>query len=256
MSELREGIIQNEFEVYFQPKVNFTSGKVAQVEALARWHHPAKGFMPPNQFVPLAEETGHIKKLTLWLLEKSIEQCSQWYQNNLPIGVSVNLSVKDLLNKNLTTHIKELIKKYNIDPAWLTLEITESAFMHDPNSAIAAINKLSEIGVLFSIDDYGTGYSSLSYLRKIPVHELKIDQSFIQEITRLDRVNHIVRSTIELGHSLQISVVAEGVEDMDTYDLLKEMGCDLGQGYLFSHPISSKDFSQWLQRSRWGIGGK
>lgn len=253
MSELRDGITQNEFEMYFQPQIHLATSKIVQVEALVRWQHPKKGFMPPLLFIPLAEETGHIKKLTLWVLEKSIAQCSVWHKNNIPLGVSINLSVKDLLNKDLYAYISHLLQMHPLDPQWITLEITESSFMHDPDSAIAAIRKLSQLGVHFSVDDFGTGYSSLSYLKKIPVKELKIDKSFTEDIKNNERVARLARCTIDMGHSLDLKVVAEGIEDMETYQMLKGFGCDLGQGYLFSKPISSAELSAWLKTSSWGL---
>lgn len=253
MSELREGLSQNELEVYYQPKVSVQTGRIVQVEALARWNHPTKGFMSPGLFIPLAEETGHIKKLTLWLIEQSFEQCRLWHEQNLKIGVSLNLSVKDLLNNELIPYISNLLHNSPVEPKWFTLEITESAFMADPEHAMHAIRTLAGMGLQFSIDDFGTGYSSLSYLKKIPVHELKIDQSFIRDVTKDEKVGRLVDSTIHLGHSLDMIVVAEGIEDQAVYDQLKAYGCDIGQGYLFSKPLSSKDFLKWIHESPWGL---
>lgn len=253
MSELRDGLAQNEFEMYYQPKISLESDKIVQVESLVRWQHPVKGFMPPQLFIPLAEETGHIKKLTMWLLDKGFSQCSEWHKQKIPLGVSINLSVKDLLNKALIPYIKELIEQYKVNPSWLTLEITESAFMLDPESAIAAICKLHEVGLQFSIDDFGTGFSSLSYLKKIPVHELKVDKSFTEDIVKNEKVAEIVHSTVHLAHNLNMVVVCEGVEDMETYEKLKHFGCDIGQGYLFSKPIATKALMEWLHISPWGI---
>lgn len=253
MSELREGLGQNEFQVFYQPKVNLTSNKVTQVEALIRWFHPTRGEMTPDQFIPLAEETGHLKKLTLWLLEKSIIQASTWQAQSLRLGASVNLSVKDLLNKQLPEYISGLIKDHHLNPELLTLEITESAFMREPESAILATKKLIQLGVNLSIDDYGTGYSSLNYLKKLPVNEIKLDKSFTQDILQHERVAHIVQSTIRLGHSLGMQVVAEGVNDEDTLNMLKQFGCDMGQGFYFSQPLPLDDFSKWLTTSRFGI---
>jgi EAL domain-containing protein (putative c-di-GMP-specific phosphodiesterase class I) len=167
--------------------------------------------------------------------------------------VSINLSVKDLLNKALLPYIKQLLNDYPLDPKWITLEITESAFMYDPENAILAIKALHALGLRFSVDDFGTGYSSLSYLKQIPINELKIDQSFTRDIAKIDKVARLVHATVLLGHSLDMKVVAEGIEDQETFDILKEFGCDLGQGYLFSQPISSKDFLTWLRESKWGL---
>lgn len=253
MSELREGLAQNEFEVYYQPKVSIEKGRIEQVEALIRWQHSIKGFMPPDQFIPLAEETGNIKKLTFWLIEKTFIQCKTWHRQGVPLLISINLSVKDLLNKRLVDYIASMLKEHEVDPAWIIFEIVESAFMYDPENAMKAIHKIKELGVEFSIDDYGTGYSSLSYLKKLPVNEIKIDKSFVQEITRSERVAHIVRSTIELGHNVGMRIVCEGLSDNATYEMLKTFKCDLGQGYFFSQPLSLKEFTQWLKISPWGI---
>lgn len=253
MSELREGLSQNQFAVFYQPKVNLMTGKATQVEALIRWQHPVKGFMSPEKFIPLAEETGHIKKLTFWLIEKAIAQCQQWHQQQIPLGISLNLSVKDLLNKKLPNHVKQLIKEYGIDPNKITFEITESAFMHEPALVASVIHKLKTLGVNFSLDDFGSGFSSLKYLMQLAVNELKIDKSFIQEITQSERVARIVESTIQLAHSINMTVVAEGLIDQKTLNILKNFDCDLGQGFLFCEPLPLPDFTQWLQTSSWGI---
>lgn len=253
MSELREGLTQNEFEVYYQPKVDIATGHVVQVEALARWNHPTKGFMSPGLFIPLAEETGHIKKLTLWLLDQSFKQCQEWHEKQIKIGISINLSVKDLLNPELIPYLEKLLEESPIEPHWYTMEITESAFMADPEHAMEAIRVLAKKGLKFAIDDFGTGFSSLSYLKKIPVHELKIDQSFTRDIAQNDKVGRLVDSTIHLGHSLDMIVVAEGIEDQNVFDILKSYGCDIGQGYLFSKPLSASDFTKWVRSASWGL---
>jgi len=253
MSELREGLHQNEFQVYYQPKIDLKTDKISQVEALIRWIHPVKGFMTPALFIPMAEETGHIKRLTIWTVEQGIIQCAKWHKENIPLSVSLNLSVKDLLNRELYDCLTQITKDNHVDPKWITLEITESAFMHEPESAMAAFRKLRGFGFQFSIDDFGTGFSSLSYLKQMQVNELKVDQSFIKDITQHERVANLVKSAIELGHSLDMEVVAEGVEDIATYELLKEFNCDIGQGYLFSKPLSVKDLDEWMKSSEWGI---
>lgn len=253
MSELKEGIQNDELVVFYQPKVDLKTDRIIQVEALVRWIHPYKGFMSPSLFVPLAEETGHIKKITLWLISKAFEQCAIWEKKKIPIQISLNLSVKDLLNRNLFSTISNLIHTHQINPTNITFEITESAFMQDPDNALGAIKKLKGLGFSFTIDDFGTGYSSMSYLKQLPVNEIKIDKSFIQDITRSSRDAQIVRSTIELGHSLELKVVAEGIEDEDAYELLKSFNCDIGQGYYMSKPMSLKELDEWLNTSQWGL---
>ncbi len=252
MGELREGLAQNECQVFYQPKVNLKNNQVTQVEALIRWFHPIKGEMDPSEFIPLAEETGHLKKLTFWLLEKAVLQLSQWQQQHINLGISVNLSVKDLLNKKLPIHVAHLIKEHPINPALLMLEITESAFMREPQIAIDATRRLLQLGVKLSIDDFGTGYSSLSYLKKISAQELKLDKSFTQDIIHDERVAQIVQSTIRLGHSLGMEVVAEGIINENTYKMLKHFSCDLGQGYYFSQPLPLDAFHTWLKTSAFG----
>lgn len=253
MTELRDGLAQNEFEIFYQPKIALNTSRIVQVESLIRWRHPIRGFMQPDAFIPLAEETGHIKKLSIWLLEQTFIQQQAWQKENLNIGVSINLSVKDLLNKELIPFSKGLIEKYQIDPATITLEITESSFMHDPEKATEAIQQLTQIGFHFSIDDFGIEYSALSYLKRLTVHELKIDKSFIEEITKQERVAKLVEAIIKLGHSLNVKIVAEGIEDLETYEKLKSLNCDLGQGFLFCEAISAQEFLRWLKTSPWGI---
>lgn len=252
MSELREGLSQNEFEVYYQPKINLAKGSIVAVESLIRWQHPLKGFLTPDKFIPMAEETGHIKKLSLWLIEQSVKQCKAWHDQGIEIEVAINLSVKDLLNKELPQYIQGLIAKYNVKAHHLIFEITESAFMLDPESAIAAIKKLKTFDVQISIDDFGTGYSSLRYLKSMPIDELKIDQSFTRDVIHDRKSAEIVRSTIELGHRIGLRIVAEGLSDQETHELLQTFSCDLGQGYLFSKPQSMSDLSDWLKHSPWG----
>lgn len=253
MSELREGLQQDEFEVYYQPKIDLNSEHVSQVEALIRWHHPYKGFMPPNLFIPMAEETGHIKKLTFWVLNKVFAQSATWQSKNISLKISINFSVKDLLNKSLLSYVASLIEKYKVSPENIIFEITESAFMQDPDNALEAIKNLRTLGFHFSIDDFGTGYSSLSYLKILPVSELKIDMAFIREIATNNRDAQIVKSTIELGHGLDLTIVAEGVEDEASVKILKSFGCDMGQGYYFAKPLPIKELEEWLMNSKWGI---
>ncbi len=253
MSELRDGINQNEFRVFYQPKVDLTKGHITQVETLIRWFHPRRGDMCPQDFIPLAEETGHLKNLTFWLLEKGIIQCRAWEQAGTPLGVSVNLSVKDLLNRKLPDYVAALIKEHQLTPSLLTLEITESAFMREPKSAITASGKLLHLGVNLSIDDFGTGFSSLSYLKQLPVNELKLDKSFIQDILHVERDAKIVESTINMGHTLGMHIVAEGVSDESTLNMLKDLKCDLGQGFYFAEPLPIEALTAWLSTSPWGF---
>lgn len=248
MSELRDGLAQNEFEIVYQPKVDLVSGYTRQAEALIRWQHPTKGQIPLSQFMPLAEKTGHIKKITDWLMHNAFQQCKKWQEENKRLKLSLNLSIQDILDKKLPDFINGLLQTYQINPECIMFEITESAFMHDEASAIIAIKKLSDLGIYFSIDDYGTGYSSLSYLKKLPIKEIKIDRSFTEEINTSEKVKRIVESTIQLGHSINMQVVAEGIVDKYTLATLKEFECDLGQGFLFSEPMSLSALEEWIKK--------
>lgn len=253
MSELKEGLQHDEFLVYYQPKVDLKTDRIIQVEALVRWMHPYKGFMSPNLFIPLAEETGHIKKITAWLLNQTFEQCALWEKTNIPLQISVNLSVKDLLNRKLIKYINGLLEVHAINPNNIIFEITESAFMQDPENSLDAIKKMRTLGFSFTIDDFGTGYSSMSYLKNLPVDELKIDQTFIRDIAHNSKDAQIVRTTIELGHGLGLAVVAEGIEDEAAYELLKSFDCDIGQGYYMGKPVALNELEEWLKTSRWGL---
>lgn len=248
MSELRDGLAQNEFEIVYQPKVDLLTGNTHQVEGLIRWQHPTKGQIALSQFMPLAEKTGHIKKLTDWLLRNAFQQCKQWQDENKRFKMSVNLSIQDILDKKLPEFVNSLLLNYQLNPENIMFEITESAFMHDEENAIKAIKKISDIGIFFSIDDYGTGYSSLSYLKKLPIKEIKIDKTFTEEINSSEKVKRIVESTIQLGHSINMQVVAEGIVDKYTLNTLREFECDLGQGFLFSEPLSLSALEEWVKK--------
>jgi EAL domain-containing protein (putative c-di-GMP-specific phosphodiesterase class I) len=223
------------------------------VEALLRWEHPKRGFIPPGEFIPFAEQTGYIKVLTRWVLEETIRQCGRWRANGFPIRVSVNISARDLSNRDLPEVIAQLLLQSGTPAELLCLEITESGFMEDPLHARSVMQRLHDLGVKLSIDDYGTGYSSLAYIAQLPVHELKIDRSFISRMSEDAMTTTIVRSTIELGHSLGLNVVAEGVEDEMGLKALKQYGCDHLQGYFFSPPMPPAKLEEWLRTSKWGF---
>jgi EAL domain-containing protein (putative c-di-GMP-specific phosphodiesterase class I) len=236
-----------ELRLYYQPKVDLTSATVGACEALLRWHHPRRGVVPPAAFIPFAEHTGYIKVLTRWVLREAIQQLRQWRGQGLELQVSVNISARDLLNRDLPDTISTLLTENQVPPSLLCLEITESGFMEDPTHAIRVLEQLSAIGLQLSIDDYGTGYSSLSYLMKLPAKELKIDRSFVSQVSGNPDLTTIVSSTIELGHRLGMKVVAEGVEDGDSYALLRKLGCDTAQGYYMSPPLPPEAFRAWLE---------
>lgn len=251
MGDLRYAVERGQLYLLFQPKVDLTTLRTTSAEALIRWNHPEFGMISPDEFVLLAEQSDFIIEMSQWVLEEATRSCKQWHAQGINIGVAVNLSVRNLHNERLPLAIAHILSTYKLAPQYLKLEITESTLMADPQRALEILNQLAALKLTLSIDDFGTGYSSLSYLKKLPVNELKIDKSFVQEmmIDESDRV--IVHSTINLAHNLGCSVVAEGIEDEQTFDALRADGCDIGQGYYISRPISADELAIWLTSCRW-----
>jgi diguanylate cyclase (GGDEF)-like protein len=253
LAELRHAIARHEFQLYYQPKVCLATGNMSNVEALVRWVHPTRGLIPPNQFIPYAEHTGYIRNITRWVIETALQQRKQWQATQLPLTISINISARDLMNADLPHLFAELMAEYGASPDWLCLEITESAIMEDPKRALGILEELHQMGLSLSVDDFGTGYSSLAYLKKLPVSELKIDQSFIFHMVNDKDDETIVRSTIDLGHNMGLKVVAEGIEDSATWDMLKDMGCDLAQGYHIAKPMTAELLETWLAQAPWTV---
>lgn len=253
MSQMKSGLINNEFQLYYQPKVHLLNKHTTHAEALIRWNHPVKGFMPPDDFIPLAEQSGNIHQLSLWVIENAIIQCSEWKKQGINIKISVNISVKDLLVKNLPDIIMDLLNKYGLKASHLILEITESSIMEDPDIALTVLTNLQQLGLKISIDDFGTGYSSMSYLKKLPAEILKIDKSFVIELSTNNNDITLVKSMIDLAHNLNMVVVAEGVEDEGALKILEDNHCDYIQGYYISRPLPVAEFNEWLKNSIWGI---
>ncbi|HEY6452718.1 MAG TPA: EAL domain-containing protein [Steroidobacteraceae bacterium] len=249
LGELRRAVEQGELRLFYQPKVTLGSAGVHAAEALIRWLHPVRGMVPPGLFIPFAEHTGYIKVLTRWVLSEAIRQCGVWLRAQLDIEISVNLSARDLMTRDLPEIISALLVEHDVPPHMICLEITESGFMEDPAHAQRVLDRLAAIGLRLSIDDYGTGYSSLSYIMKLPVNELKIDRTFVSNMSQDADMMTIVRSTIELGHSLGLKVVAEGIEDPAGYSLLRSLGCDFAQGYYISPPMPAEALPGWLNGS-------
>jgi len=249
LGELRRAVELNELQLYYQPKVAVATDEANAVEALLRWVHPVRGFISPGDFIPFAEHTGYIKVLTQWVLQEAVRQCGVWIRQGMPMRISVNISARDLLDRNLPRTLTDLLQSHGVPAELLCIEITESGFMEDPAHARRVLQQLNDIGLRLSIDDYGTGYSSLSYVAQLPVHELKIDRSFVSNLATDAVTATIVKSTIELGHNLGLSVVAEGVEDAAGLKLLKDLGCDQAQGYFFSKPLSVPQLEEWLVRT-------
>lgn len=258
MGELREGLDKGQFTFYFQPKVDLSTETVTTVEALIRWMHPERGFMPPDQFIPLAEQTGNIRKLTAWALAAAVKQSRQWADKGINVKIAVNLSAHDLGNRHLPAEISNLLTAYDVSPGRIILEITESAIMENPVQAQEVLKTLSGMGLTLSIDDYGIGHSSLAYLKSLPVQEIKIDKSFVLKLSDSRGDQILVKSTIELGHNLGLRVTAEGVEDRASLDILQNLTCDTGQGYFISRPLSAEDFEIFFTTSRWSphFGGR
>lgn len=253
MAELRQAIEKHDFTLHYQPKVDLKSGRVSGAEALVRWMHPRRGVIHPDQFIGPAERSGLIHPLTLWVLQAALRQCGAWRESGLTIPLSVNLSARNLFDPELPDKITQLLRDHAVASDCLLLEITESAIMADPSRAREILSKIHAIGVRISIDDFGIGYSSLSYLRRLPVDGLKVDKSFVTHMIQNHGDAVIVRSTIDLGHNLGLEVVAEGVENRETYDRLVGLGCDAAQGYYMGKPLTNTEFDRWLHESRWGF---
>ena len=247
MTELGEAIRKGQLVLHYQPLVSITQQKLVGMEALVRWQHPTLGLVPPAQFIPLAEMSESIRPLTWWVLEAALAQQNIWVKLGMPLRVAVNFSARHLIDDGCPGQIKRLLARYGTDPDAIELEITESAIIADPGRAMNILTRIQAMGVRLSIDDFGTGYSSLSYLRRLPLHALKIDQSFVRQMTRSVHDTIIVRSTIALAHNLRLTVIAEGVEDAATLDQLASYHCDEAQGYHVARPMPPEDLTLWMR---------
>jgi len=241
-TELREALERDELVIYFQPKLNLTDNSISSAEVLVRWQHPQHGLVPPDEFIPLAEQVGLIDSLTMCVLRKALQQCQIWCTTGRCFNLAVNLSAWNLLSDTLADQIILLLNEYNLQPSCLELEITESAIFSDLAHASDILERIHATGVRLAIDDFGTGYSSLSHLKKLPVSYIKIDKSFVLGMDGNEHDSAIVRATIELARNLGLTVIAEGVEHEQTLAGLKEMGCDLAQGYFIGRPLPAEDF--------------
>ncbi len=250
VSDLRKAMEKNQLLMHFQPKIDIRTGILCGAEALVRWQHPERGFMPPDNFIPVAEQSGIIVPLTAWVLNESIKECAQWHRRGVPIPVAVNLSVRNLHDPKITEVILSTLRRYNLPPNALIIELTETAVMTDTNRALSILLALANEGVKVSVDDFGTGYSSLANLKKLPVHEIKIDRSFVIDMNENNNESVIVRSTIDLAHNMNMKVTAEGVETEFTWNLLRGYGCDMAQGYFLARPMPGKDFLTWAGDAR------
>jgi diguanylate cyclase len=247
LSDFRRGLAAEELIVHYQPIVNLDTLSPTAAEGLVRWQHPQLGLLPPGAFIQAVEQTGLIGPLTRYVLDRSMAQCAEWRREGRELNVAVNLSVRNLLDRDLPREIERMLEHHSLPPDALQLEITESMIMSDPDRAMATVNRLSALGVRLSIDDYGTGYSSLANLRRLPIDELKIDRSFVTPMMKDESDLIIVRSTINLAHDLGLKIIAEGVEDEHTLEQLAMLGCDLVQGYHVSRPMAPEAFSDWIR---------
>jgi diguanylate cyclase (GGDEF)-like protein len=250
LGELRRALdATDQLVVHYQPKVSLSSGELCGVEALVRWQHPTRSrLVLPTDFIPMAETTGLINSLTRYVLRIAVRQARDWLDQGLRIPVAVNLSPRCLLDTSLSAHVTALLDEYAVPAALLRLEVTETAVMANPALALTILTGLHDLGIPLSIDDYGTGYSSMAYLRRLPVDELKVDRSFVADMSGNGAV--LVRSAIDLGHNLGLTVVAEGVETAAHVTTLRSLGCDVAQGYHYARPMTAHDFTLWLGERR------
>ena len=248
LRDLPTALQQNQLFVVYQPKVELAQQNCSSAEALIRWIHPELGFVPPDEFIKLAEHSGNIALVTQWMLSTVVAQLALWYQQGKHIKVAVNLSANDLTNSNLPQEIAALLKLYHLPSSVLALEVTEGAVMQDPKQVIQILTQLRDMGIELAIDDFGTGQSSLAYLKQLPVHEVKIDRAFIKDIEHNQDDALIVSATTQLAHGLGLKVTAEGLENLAGLAKLQQYSCDKVQGYFFSKPLTSEQFSQWLEQ--------
>ncbi len=252
LGELRHAIEDGQLVLHYQPKIDLANADFAGMEVLLRWQHPQRGLLPPAEFIPFAEQTTLIRPLTLHVIERALAQSRVWADEGRPMSVAVNISARNLLEPNFSDDVADRLMRFGVPAERLELEITETVLMANPARALEVLERLSTMGVVLSIDDFGSGYSSLSYLKRLPVDVLKIDKSFVLNMSTSPADAMIVRSTIDLARNLGLRVVAEGIEDQAVYDALRELGCDLGQGFLMSHPLAAEDIGRLLA-SRAGV---
>ncbi|MGQ5523231.1 putative bifunctional diguanylate cyclase/phosphodiesterase [Chitinimonas sp. PSY-7] len=256
LGELKVAIEENQLVAFYQPKVGLQDGFIVGVEALVRWRHPERGWIPPNQFIPFAEQTGRIRGLTLWMLRECMQQSCEWREVGILMKISINVSINDMEDPAFVGMVREILVDTKAEAADLCLEITESAVMGEPERVMDALFTFRELGFKLSIDDFGTGYSSLAYLSRLPVNELKIDRSFMMHLNETDGIQ-IVRAIVQLGHILKLEVVAEGVENAEVWNILSSLGCDAVQGFLVAKPMPAIELTPWHidHRGRWTLPG-
>ena len=249
---LRQAIDNHEFIIYYQPQINGVTQKLVGVEALVRWKHPTLGLLLPDSFIPLAEETGMIVKIDQWVMKTAMKQVSEWYEEDLNPGVlAVNLSIKQLECDDFFIKIEKRIKKFHFKAKWLELEITEGQMMKKPEEVISILTRIHKLGIGVSIDDFGTGYSSLALLKRLPINRLKIDRSFVKDIPKDEEDVAIVKAIIALAGSLNLDLIAEGVETSEQKDFLIENGCINIQGHYYTQPMQAEKMKEMLLKNKW-----
>ena len=247
VGELRRAIERRELVLHYQPKATLAEGRVCGVEALVRWQHPERGLVPPDVFIPIAEHTGLIRPLTLFVVEEALRQCRSWRDQGFDLSIAVNVAMRNILDEEFPTELARMLERYDVAPEVLELELTETSVLADPPRAKEILQRLRDTGVRLAVDDFGTGYASLSYLSELPVDEIKIDRSFVIGMDSDEQHARIVRSTIDLGRNLDLTVVAEGVESAAVWSQLLELGCDSAQGYFLARPLPSSELTRWLE---------
>jgi len=252
-TELRSALKNNDLNLVFQPKISLRTGRIVAVEVLLRWVHKDQGFISPDKFIYVAEQTGLINDVTKWVLYNALKQKCEWEKENINLSMAINLSAKNLWDTSLIGYMREELAGNKIMPQSVILELTETAVMSDPKYAIVILNQLRSLGLKISIDDFGTGYSSLSYLKQLPIDEIKIDRSFVMDMEENENDAVIVQSTIDLAHNMGLKVVAEGVETIQSLEKLKNQACDLAQGFYMAKPMNNQELMKWLRSSQWGI---
>lgn len=246
ISDLRVAVATSQLQMWLQPKFSLQTGQAVGAEALVRWQHPTRGFVSPAEFVPFAEQTGYISLVTTWMLEQALCTLAVWAPTHPELSIAVNMSTRDLLDPTFCHRVQGLIAQHGVNPQGLRLEIVESGLMDDPQTSVAVLHALRDLGIRLSIDDFGTGYSSLAYLQKLPVSELKIDRSFIDGVDGLPGTQRLVKTMIEMGHGMDLMVTAEGVETEAERDTITRLGCDVMQGYLGSRPLHGAALQAWF----------
>ena len=247
LHDLRSALESSEFVLHYQPKAALDSGDIVGVEALIRWQHPEQGLIPPDEFIPLAERSGLSRPLTLFVLNEALRQLAKWHAMGMDLRMAVNLTGRNLHDPNFPVDVAKLLEQWDVPAHQLVLEITENSVMADPARVLGVLKALREMGVELALDDFGTGYSSLAYLKRLPVHELKIDKSFVMNMSGDESDAVIVQSTIGLARNLRLRVVAEGVEDKASWDVLSALGCDVAQGYYLSRPVPAAELTTWMK---------